>query len=129
MASACGETANAHLLVQLRALNSEDPFAGVSSLRVSLKRDGNKVLKSKEFAHDGTPIEMPAIDRQEATVIEIVGLPADETQPPVSRAEDVLPVPQRGKSCCVILCFCRTETFEQQGCGCGEPQCVSSCTL
>lgn len=120
--SGCGD--ESHLVVQLRTLGSEDPFAGVATLQATVQR-GEVVLARESVVFDGRPFELPAADVTGAVEIFIEGL--DDGDAMLARGRAAPDVPAEGAACCVHVCFCTVASFEAGACGCGSNACEPLC--
>lgn len=119
--ASCGS--DAHVVVQLRALADEDPYAGLTTLVVTLAGDGERVGR-KRTRFDGRAIELPDAGDVQRVAVSIEGLAADDSV--LSRGQGGASV-REGQGCCLFVCFCTAARFEAAACGCGDDRCATSC--
>jgi hypothetical protein len=117
----CGS--EAHVIVQLRSLADEDPYAGLDQMVITLSGDGERVGKVTT-PWDGTPIELPSPGDVSRVSVAIEGQSA--TGQILSQGSAKATV-REGTACCLFVCFCSNSRFSTDACGCGEDRCVPSC--
>jgi hypothetical protein len=121
-AVACGN--EAALSVQLRALPTETPLAGIETLEVTVFRN-ETIVQSSRVIWDGRAVDLEPVRRAEKLHIAILGLLADDTVQSQGEVDPQLPT--AGGSCCVTDCFCLKQTFDDGNCTCGDAACRDSC--
>lgn len=123
-AAACGEDRDAQVLVQLRTLASENPFADLELLQIQAIA-GERVHADDTVAFTGRPVALASLRMTKDLRILVTGLGTDDIA--LARGEVQPELPGDADVCCVTACFCRVATFDADACTCGDGRCAASC--
>ena len=116
IASGCG--LDAELVVELRTLASEDPYASLQTLHISLERDrADNVVAEQSFAAADRmslePVEPGGVVR-----ILVRGYAAPTLAPALATGRSAWVAPAPGATTTVGVCFCLTDTVDAGLCRC-----------
>jgi hypothetical protein len=118
--AACGSP---EVLLSLATVEGDTPWESVTRLEVAVSVAGARVGRAEQ-AVGGGEFSLPGLPVDEDVEVWASGL--DEGRAVRSFGHAVIPKGERER-CCVVMCFCSVELFDQGACTCGSDGCGGGC--
>lgn len=119
VAFSCG--GDAGVTVMLLTVPGEDPYQGLSTLRLLVEQQSpGRVILDENYPASQQTIELPPLPNSGPVRFFVDGYQDQELTILVSRGASTWINPRAGETVQVDVCFCRVETIEAGGCDCSE---------